>query len=107
MQDYSEMTGRLRRWAARVVPLVLGVAINGLSAEFCNSILLPVLLYLQWASFAFVPIKYLAACAYRRSVPSTALVTFLMDLVTLHVPLLHFLLAFAHSALMSLSIGSI
>lgn len=99
------MTGGLRRWAARFVSLVLGVAINWLFAEFCNSIRLPVLLCLQWAPFAFVPIQYLAVCTYHGSVPSTALVMFLMDLVMLHVPLLHFLLAFAHSALMSSSVG--
>lgn len=99
------MTGR--RWAAWLVPLVLGAAINWLSAEFWNSIRLPALPYLQRAPFAFVPIKYLVASTYHGSVPSTALVTFLMDLAMLRVPLLHFLLAFVHSASMSLSVGSI
>lgn len=89
------------------MPLVLEVAINWLSAEFCNSLDSPVLLYLQRASFAVLPIKYLAAYTYHRSVLSTALVMFLMDLVMLHVPLLHVLLAFAHSTLMSISVGLI
>lgn len=75
------------------MPHVLGVAMAWLcSVELLNSIHLPVLLYLQWAPFALIPINILQR-ALITGCSSTALGTFLMDLVTLHVPLLHFSLA--------------